>query len=434
MRPRPSPAATLTAVLVIPSLVGVLAIRALAQGASSGAKLAEAGPAAIGPSLLEIVIVLLAGLIVQGAAVVVLLKLQTTKTADQMSDQLRELAATAGKLQLLMNRTEESLRFLNAKVAEAVGKGLHDVWPDLGGRQLTLIAAELKARGEVAEATSMTLRSGLDACCEAASQAVDRAAEATAAVAGIRTELEQAAARARELLQAIAATTESADHRLSSLAEAVAHDPWSPAKPELLHSLRRACDEPVDPREAAELASDAVNAMRDEGLLLAADWVQAHGLSPLSHFMAVLGRSAAELSSLAAEPEAPAAAALAGLAAWLADGADDALASPGRAAPHVPDRYGGFRLLIEGLGSLRSRCVAYVREREGFAAIGRQGERLDPSRHEVAGGRPTPSVSLHDTVAEVVRPGLMKGEQIVFPARVVVFCDPSIPNPYTWAG
>ncbi|HOS94320.1 MAG TPA: hypothetical protein PLQ54_13455, partial [Armatimonadota bacterium] len=184
----------------------------------------------------------------------------------------------------------------------------------------------------------------------------------------------------------------------------------------------------------AELASDAVNAMRDEGLLLAADWVQAHGLSPLSHFMAVLGRSAAELSSLAAEPEAPAAAALAGLAAWLADGADDALASPGRAAPHVPDRYGGFRLLIEGLGSLRSRCVAYVREREGFAAIGRQGERLDPSRHEVAGGRPTPSVSLHDTVAEVVRPGLMKGEQIVFPARVVVFCDPSIPNPYTWAG
>lgn len=447
MRPRPGSTAMLAVVLLVVLLVGAAAIRAAAQPVVSQppadadrpideepvlprAEPAEVRPAATGPSLLAIGAVVLVGLIAQGAVVVFLLRLQASQAADQMGDQLSELAATAEKLQLLMNQADESLRFLSAKVAEAVAKGLHDAWPDLGGHQLSLVAADVKARGEVAEANAVVVRSGLDACREAAGQAAERAAEAAAAVAGVRADLDQTAGRARELLQAIAATTEAVDRRLDSLADSCVRDPWTPSRPELLDSLRLPGAAPVDPREALELADDAVHVMRDEGLPLAADWMQTHGSAPLSDFAAFLGRPAEELAGLASEVDNPRGAALARFAATLSAGTGVAPAPSGLVPPSLPDRYRGFRLLMEGLTSLRSRCTTYLREREGYAGIGCQGERLDPSRHEVAGGRPTPSVSLHDTVAEVVRPGLMKGQQVVFPARVVAFYDQSIPNPY----
>ena len=72
--------------------------------------------------------------------------------------------------------------------------------------------------------------------------------------------------------------------------------------------------------------------------------------------------------------------------------------------------------LATGLGLLQSKVEAALAA-AGFAMLGQVGEPFDPNRHEAV---TAVGAGANETVAQLLVPGLARGEQVVVPARVVV--------------
>jgi molecular chaperone GrpE len=71
-------------------------------------------------------------------------------------------------------------------------------------------------------------------------------------------------------------------------------------------------------------------------------------------------------------------------------------------------------------GMLREQ-VEDALEEVGVIAFSADGERFDPSRHEAAGVTPTDDPEREGLVAETERPGYLDGDEVIRPARVVVW-------------
>ncbi len=105
------------------------------------------------------------------------------------------------------------------------------------------------------------------------------------------------------------------------------------------------------------------------------------------------------------------------------------------AEPPPPDPLPALRTeratLIRGLADLAAKLpaeyewqAANVLDAAGIRRIMPDGDVFDPARHHAVDTVPTPDAQLDDTVARTLRAGWADGNQVVLPARVVVYAAP----------
>jgi molecular chaperone GrpE (heat shock protein) len=63
----------------------------------------------------------------------------------------------------------------------------------------------------------------------------------------------------------------------------------------------------------------------------------------------------------------------------------------------------------------------------GVRAVDADGQVFDPHVHHAVDTEPTPDAALGDTVARTLRRGWVDGDQVMVPARVVVYVAPDRP-------
>lgn len=80
--------------------------------------------------------------------------------------------------------------------------------------------------------------------------------------------------------------------------------------------------------------------------------------------------------------------------------------------------------VIEGLKLVQRKFLETL-EREGLSTVGEVGETFDPHLHEAIGMWPAPSPEHAGTVAAVTAPGYKFGNQLLRPAQVQVYEQPS---------
>ena len=73
---------------------------------------------------------------------------------------------------------------------------------------------------------------------------------------------------------------------------------------------------------------------------------------------------------------------------------------------------------VQGIGQTRSR-LGELQDRLGLEAVGKVGERFDPTRHEAVVYEPDPAAA-EAVLGQVIRPGYVAGGRLLRPAQVLV--------------
>ncbi len=200
-------------------------------------------------------------------------------------------------------------------------------------------------------------------------------------------------------------------------------DPWQPTDPESVANATAWSDQPLEPAALAATLASCGEALTTAGCHRAAEYVRARGVRTIESLVTgLVEASDADLESRITSNDAEAMRALR-LLRLAGDDYDEAALESLLAGPHagsvappsVPDRCVRFRGVLEALPRMIWRAARWLLAEADYELILPEVEkdRLDERVHRPVRAIETPRAGKNDVIAEVVFPGLRRGDRIV---------------------